>query len=489
MPTDPAEEFANATRAFIVAGAGCGKTEVVARAAGVFGQGRQLVLTHTHAGVRALKDRLRKVGAPRGSVHVDTIAGFALQYAASFPRLSGLTTAKPAASEEWSDAYEAARRVVDARLGRSIISESYNGLYVDDYQDCVIPQHELVLAIADVLPCRLVLDPLQGIFGFAGSLVSLDAHVAPTFDRLPDLVTPHRWRATNPRLGEWLVGIRTDIERGRQIDLRGAPCERGQPNQAGQFAACARVAARSGSAVAIAQWPHDCHSVARRLRGMFTVMEPIECEDLVAWADRLETASGRLRSARLVDFAAVCLTRVGTELMPARRSFERGADPAIRLTSSNRDAISALVQVSRDTSLSPVEAAMKEIEAIPGSILHRRELWREMARTIRLHADGRQSSLAEAAWAVRDRGRSAGRRVEHRTVSRTVLVKGLEFAHAVVLNADAHDGPNLYVALTRASQTLTVLSEHATLAPADAAQATGRRRARTRRPSTRPGSG
>lgn len=83
---------------------------------------------------------------------------------------------------------------------------------------------------------------------------------------------------------------------------------------------------------------------------------------------------------------------------------------------------------------------------------YRRELWREMARTIRAFAAEEHPTLPGAAWYVRDRGRHAGRRVEHRTVSRTLLVKGLEFDHAIVLSADAHDGPNLYVALTRGSR-------------------------------------
>ena len=61
--------------------------------------------------------------------------------------------------------------------------------------------------------------------------------------------------------------------------------------------------------------------------------------------------------------------------------------------------------------------------------------------------------------------RIAGRPVEHRTVSRTLLVKGLEFEHAVVLNGAEHDVRNLYVAMTRGSKSLTVLSESPTMRP------------------------
>src|SRR6266508_4509668 len=136
MPPDAAETLASARRAYLIAPAGCGKTETIAVAAGVHGEGRQLVLTHTHAGVKALKDRLAKVGSPRGRVHVDTIAGFALRYGVSFPRRSALPTTEPAASDEWTAVYDGARRVFDARVGRGVLVESFDGLYVDEYQDC-----------------------------------------------------------------------------------------------------------------------------------------------------------------------------------------------------------------------------------------------------------------------------------------------------------------------------------------------------------------
>jgi hypothetical protein len=53
----------------------------------------------------------------------------------------------------------------------------------------------------------------------------------------------------------------------------------------------------------------------------------------------------------------------------------------------------------------------------------------------------------------------------HDPVSRTLLVKGLEFDHAVVLNGAEYDVRNLYVAMTRGSKSLTVLSGSPTMRP------------------------
>lgn len=464
MRNDPAQVLARSDRSFLVAAAGCGKTETVARASGTLSEGRQLVLTHTHAGVRALKDRLRSVGASPGQVHVDTIAGFALRYAAGYPTLSGIVTAKPKTTAEWTSIYDAGRRVVDTRAGRRVLGESYAGLYVDEYQDCTIDQHSFVLTLAETLRCRLVLDPLQGIFGFAGRLVSID-DISLTFERLPDLETPYRWMNTNPALGEWLTRVRADLLAGRAVDLDGAPIRRGEVSQQSQVNNCYRLAGVPGSAVAVGRWPNDCHSIARRLGGQFTVMEPIECPDLLGWAIQLGDANGPRRASLLVEFAKVCMTQIAPSLGAAPAVLASGALPTIRSNTPNPATVGALIDVANDQSLAPALGAMQSIAAIEGPVLHRRELWRDMEKTIREHLAHPEPGLAETAWTVRDRGRQGGRRVEFRTVSRTLLVKGLEFDHAVVLNADAHSAPDLYVALTRASRTLTVLSANGRVTP------------------------
>jgi hypothetical protein len=56
-----------------------------------------------------------------------------------------------------------------------------------------------------------------------------------------------------------------------------------------------------------------------------------------------------------------------------------------------------------------------------------------------------RGEVGDVAWEVRDRARRDGRRIERRIVSRTLLIKGLEFDQAIVLNADELDAKNLYV--------------------------------------------
>ena len=53
--------------------------------------------------------------------------------------------------------------------------------YVDEYQDCSNIQHVLISSLADILPCRILGDPLQAIFDFADHPVDWDTSVYPEF--------------------------------------------------------------------------------------------------------------------------------------------------------------------------------------------------------------------------------------------------------------------------------------------------------------------
>ncbi len=160
-----AADLAAAARSYVIAPAGCGKTELIAAAVAAEPDRRQLVLTHTHAGVAALRGRLRRYGVARSQARVETIAGFALRIATAYPATSGFDNRQPR-DAAWADVYAAAGRVLGTGSGREILAASYKGAYVDEYQDCITDQHALVLAIDDVLPTRILGDPLQGIFGF-----------------------------------------------------------------------------------------------------------------------------------------------------------------------------------------------------------------------------------------------------------------------------------------------------------------------------------
>jgi DNA helicase-2/ATP-dependent DNA helicase PcrA len=152
------------------------------------------------------------------------------------------------------------------------------------------------------------------------------------------------------------------------------------------------------------------------------------------------------------------MTVVRTELSAVAGKLKAGVLPDLKRIRQHKGAVQALIEVGQSSSLDPILEALRAIEKIPRCVLYRRELLREMERALEFEMRSATGSLREAAWKSRNRARHAGRMVEHRTISRTLLIKGLEFDHAVVLNAADHDARNLYVAMTRASRSLTVLS-------------------------------
>jgi DNA helicase-2/ATP-dependent DNA helicase PcrA len=77
-------------------------------------------------------------------------------------------------------------------------------------------------------------------------------------------------------------------------------------------------------------------------------------------------------------------------------------------------------------------------------------------------------SLSEAAEMYHSEFRYKGRPVGHRKIIGTILlVKGLEFDHAIVLNAASLSKKELYVAITRGARSLKIVSDNPVLNPGE----------------------
>lgn len=441
-----------ARRGFVIAAAGCGKTELIADSVAA-SEGRTLILTHTHAGVGALRARLRRKGVPPGRYSVETITGFSLRFAASYPEWSGWYGDKPA-GDQWGEVQAGARRLFSTGTVRRVLPASFERVLVDEYQDCTLDQHHLAVAIADLLPTVVLGDPMQGIFRFAGPPVDWD-DVRARFDDLGELTVPHRWRSTNPELGEWLLDARARLLRDEEPDWMSDVIVGGSSSRAGQVIACNRFR-DIDSVVAIRKWQRDEQDVASRLGGAFSSMETIEARDMFLAADMFDSAVGAQLALEVIRFARTCMTGVRPHLRAAEDRLRTGALPIPRGGSSNESAVRALVEVV-SAGLDAVPAALREVSALKDVRIYRHELLEETVRAIRMRRHGSERSLSEVAWDLREEARRNGRAVPPRVVSRTLLVKGLEFDHAIVLDRDELNREELYVAITRPRRSLTVL--------------------------------
>lgn len=465
----------NAERAFVTAPAGCGKTQLIAQAVCLDTARRSLILTHTHAGVDALYKRIKQLGAANSTYEVNTIAGWSLQLALAFPQTSGTVTQRPN-NEQWDEVYSSASDLLSIEGIKKIVRSSFDSIYVDEYQDCSPAQHEIVLRLAEVLPTCILGDPMQGIFDFGSSeIVDWQTHVEPNFEKLPPLAEPHRWADKNPELGEWLQAVREKLELGHCIDLRQAlsgsvnfiqlPIDQSQRGNT-QREQCWQARSQEGETLlAIHSWEGQCHNLARQTGGKFKSPETIECEELFKTARTLDNVPDSPALAKATyEFACLCLTKIKTDLgQTPKRIFDgRGLQ---NRQYKRQEQLEALVEIVDEGSLVSVRKALLTLAQTPDAVKARHELFHEMLKALREYETGQHGSLEEAAVQTRDRTRRSGRSPGRYVISRTLLVKGLEFDHVLILNVDDLDRKNLYVALTRGSRSLTILGTSPVLDP------------------------
>ncbi|WP_394845218.1 UvrD-helicase domain-containing protein [Pendulispora brunnea] len=367
---------------------------------------------------------------------------------------------------QWNAVYDAALELLDRRAIRAVVGATYARTFVDEYQDCTPRQHEIVEKLAGIVPTCVLGDPLQGIFGFAGGNLSWSDTVERAFEPLGTLDVPWRWRGKNDALGEWLLAIRPALLRGDRIDLSNAPIVWRLATPENQRREAFALLKSEGQIIAIRKWPSDAHAFARNVGGVFSSMEEMDCNDLLRFADDIDRLTGYARSARVLRFAAECWTEVGAGLDALQRALDDGRTPGLR-SEKLRPISNAFAKAATTDDWGDIGHAMKSVDLIPDARLFRRELWREAIKAVAEVARGTRPSLRETAWQIRNRLRFSGRPVEPRSVSRTLLIKGLEFDHALVLDANEFENSkqpgdgarHFYVAVTRGARSLTVLSQ------------------------------
>jgi DNA helicase-2/ATP-dependent DNA helicase PcrA len=473
MANAAVEAMLGSRRAFAVAAAGCGKTELLGQLIADQRSGRQLVLTHTHGGVAAIKKRLADLRVPHERFHLDTIAGWCLRYGAAYPTISGFRP-RAEADPDWVAAYPGAEKVCRSALGKRVIRESYDGVLIDEYQDCSLKQHAIVRALGDCIPYRGVGDPLQTIFGFRDDPVVPWNTIQTDFDVLDSaLRDPWRWRrpGRNAALGDWLVEARCRLEANKRLVIADdAPVtwvqhpSNGEPAEV-WAAACRDAGAPNETVVAILKWPNKCKDLARRLGGRWPIVERFDDPDLLRLGVKLADADGPTVVEALVEFVADRMTGMGTELRPMVEAIKAGRGTS--RFSKNRE------HSARLDTLAKVSTPANALAWLDGVLAHKNDWWlyrRECVYQLRAalpECGGTDfAMLPDAVAAARTRARHRGRQTHRRTIGTPLLVKGLEFDHAVLLCEPDHlSVEGLYVALTRASKSLTIVSRSRTLIP------------------------
>lgn len=456
-------------RGTVTAPAGCGKTHLIAEALTRHSADKPiLVLTHTNAGLVALRGRLDKASVPSKAYRLSTIDGWAMRLISMFPARSGhnpelLKLAIP--GRDYPDIRVAAAKLLKAGHVADVLKASYARLIVDEYQDCSIRQHAVIAYAAQTLPTCVLGDPMQSIFGFGGDdLVKWDEQVCSYFPLAGELATPWRWiNAGAEQLGLWLLDVRSKLLRGEPLDIRTAPdgvtwvhLDGTNDHEKRLDAARVRPPSADGRVLIIGDStsPDSQRRFASQTPGAVTV-EAVDLKDLVAFAKRFDLASPHALQ-HLAEFAQSVMRNVGAANFIQRMSaLQRGT-----ARTAPTEAEGVALAFVRDPSHRRAVEVLVEIGKQVGVTTHRPGVLRACIKALQL-CDGTEGlSFPDAAIRMREQYRLLGRPLPKRAVGSTLLLKGLEAEVAVILNVEALDAKNLYVAMTRGSKKLVVCASN-----------------------------
>lgn len=452
--------------------AGTGKTELVAACVSTVATrgDRSLVLTHTNAGADAIRKRLRRFGVPLSMVRVETITSWAFTLSRSYPGIANVTIPDV---PNWNDSHayvDGAAMVAATSAVHRVHAASFGYLFVDEYQDCTIDQHDLILEISKAIPRTVILgDRLQAIFGFERDRPIIDwgSHVTPNYPPKNVLCTPHRWSNHNPGLGQWLIDIRPLLVDGGTFDftslsvpgLTWRQCDPKNPAKAINSVAFGLLGVE-GSVVLLDKWARDVAKHASYLRGSYAVMEDVGGRFMIDQLNALPAENDASLATWLVDIAKSCYVGLSGLDKPVKQRLEKGRTVSDLKRTGLAPVQAALDELVGRPLYAQLQASARAIRATPGLTLYRQEAWDDTFRAVaRSVEDG--TSPKEALAVVRDRLRRGGRVDQQRIASRTLLVKGLEFDHVIVANAQNFTDPRqLYVALSRARTSVTVIGRN-----------------------------
>lgn len=395
---------------------------------------------------------------------VDTITSWAFSLVRSYPVIADISVSS---MPDWTKSHDyliGATAVARSKAISEVHSLSFDYLFVDEYQDCTIVLHEFVIALAASIPKTVILgDRLQAIFTFTGPMATWGAHVTPNFPKHTIEYEPHRWSEHNVSLGRWLLDIRSDLKDGSVFDfssytvpgLNYIPAS--DPKMLTSIAHSFRNF--NETVVLLDKWPNDIANHASRLGGNYSVMEDINGNFMRAQLERLPHEGDRQLARWFAVFAKSCFVGLSGIDAPVLKRLQQGLGIIHYKRPGLEAVISVLDRLQQNPTYNELAFAVKEISIIKGLRIYRWEAWKDTCEAIAMTLENSEPVVYNLAR-VRDRLRQSGRRDSTRVASRTLLVKGLEYDHVVIADLSKMRDPcNLYVALSRARKSITVLGE------------------------------
>ena len=467
------QAFVNGERTWLSAPAGYGKTYTIVECLKIT-SGRQLILTHTHAGVYSIKAKLIAARVNTTSYHVETISSFAQTYFNAF--YTGSDTPNQEEPGYHKFVIEKVALLMRSNLIKPILHATYNGVFVDEYQDCTRKQHEMIMAIAEVLPTHILGDSLQAIFDFCDTNVDIPSDLS-SFIAFTELNTPQRWvKAGRHDLGICLSEIRKKLKTTQPIDMNDYSsaiefvCARENEKavQNSAYYTKLQMLCRENSVLVIE--PHSSNIIPRihfvQRFPSFSLVESIDNRDFYNFAK----ASDRLLQTRVNELTMRNFLYELVEMKAIGKSaFDKWFNGRGFKEKRREDEKCTVDSLKKKINLcfSPKELQeiLEGVLALKEVRCYRPELFWGAKKALQF-ASYNGTSILDAMRSHRNIVRRSGRKIEGKCVGTTLLTKGLEFDTVAILDAQHFKCPkNFYVAITRCCKRLIVFSDRNILSP------------------------
>ena len=457
------EKLTSTNTAAVIAPAGHGKTEMLAEIV-ERSSGKLLLLTHTNAGVDAIKKRMNKKNIPTSRYNVETIASFCIKWCNSYYSISNIDKSlsplvKKQANAYYAQFYSGAKTLFSKNWVGAVLKATYSRVIVDEYQDCTLEHHNIMLCISKHLPLIALGDPMQGIFSFTGPLVDWDNLEYP----LIEIKTyPWRWEKTNPNLGNYLSKL-------RELLRPYSNC----PNCKIKIPTTDDVSIVSPvdfdmykllpqmkdytSVIYVTKWPNKQLEICQKMSGIFQYDEKQECSELFEYAEFFDKLQGSKLSLESLNFIKICSTGITTELRSYIERLHKDSIDFSRIK-SHKDICEAISTVATNSDYNAIYNLIQSFEQKSEFKIYRKELYYEMLRSIK-YAIEHNSTVLEGANHIRKDARLQKRYSQFKFLSsRTLLSKGLEFDCVIIDTADKLSVKDFYVAMTRAKKKIFIIS-------------------------------
>lgn len=449
--------------AAVIAPAGHGKTEMLAEIV-ERSSGKLLLLTHTNAGVDAIKKRMSKKNIPSSRYNVETIASFCIKWCNSYcvtcnidKNLSPLV--KGQANAYYAQFYSGAITLFSKSWIGAVLKATYSRVIVDEYQDCTLELHNIMLCISNHLPLIALGDPMQGIFSFTGPLVDWDNLEFPIIDIK---TYPWRWEKTNPQLGCYLSELREHLlpySNCANCKIK-VPTTKDvsiiSPVNFDMYKLLPQMKDYT-SVIYVTKWPNKQLNICSEMSGIFQYDEKQECPELFEYAEFFDKLQGSKLTLASLFFIKICSTGVTTELKSYIERLKKDNTDFSRIQ-KHQDIGEAIATVATTSDYSAIYNLICAFEKKSEFKIYRKELYYEMLRSIK-YAIEHNSTVYEGANHIRKDAHLQKRYSQFKFLSsRTLLSKGLEFDCVIIDTTDKLSVKDFYVAMTRAKKKIFIIS-------------------------------